>query len=67
MFIPLKKSSVNENQIFKGKIEFFSGEKEMWEVGREIFRESGFLKSWAIGPVQNRHEPIIYLQFSTCM
>jgi hypothetical protein len=41
MFISLKKSSVNENRTFRGKIrdkiEFLGGEKETWGVRREIF------------------------------
>jgi hypothetical protein len=48
MFIPLKKSSINEKRTFggkiRGKIGFLGGEKEMWGVGREIFMTRYILK-----------------------
>jgi hypothetical protein len=50
MFIPLKKSSVNENQTFGGvKLDFFfGGEKETWGVGREIFFKKWLYFNWPI-------------------
>jgi hypothetical protein len=43
MCIPLKKSSVNKNELLggktRGKIRFLGSEKETQGVGREIFEE----------------------------